>query len=161
MPTVVCRRCGKSVHRYPSQIKRGGTYCSRECQNLRTGKQCECEICGKPFYQPASRIKRGDGRFCSVPCKAEWQASGECSGANNPAWKGGRFLDKVSGYIYIRKGGKYIGEHRLVMERHIGRSLESCEQVHHINGDKTDNRVENLEILSASEHHKRHWKFCP
>lgn len=47
-------------------------------------------------------------------------------------------------------------EHRLVVEESIGRRLDKREVVHHINGDKTDNHIENLEIMSISEHAKFH-----
>ncbi len=80
-------------------------------------------------------------------------------GANNPAWKGGRAKKgrkKDGQYILLRMNGVYVAEHRYVMELYLGRKLTSKEHVHHINGDKTDNKVENLQVMSNTEHLRLH-----
>lgn len=80
----------------------------------------------------------------------------EARGPDNPAWKGGRVLnhygyywvwcDHNSEYAVMRNRTGYVLEHRLVMAQMLGRPLTPTETVHHVNGIKTDNRPENLQI---------------
>lgn len=59
-------------------------------------------------------------------------------------------------YKTVFVDGKQIRTHRHVMQEYLGRELKSNELVHHKNGNKFDNRIENLEIVSRSEHMKMH-----
>ncbi len=93
------------------------------------------------------------------------------SGARHPNWKGGRTYNK--GYVYVKVSdhpysnkSKYMGEHRLIMEQHIGRYLERNEVIHHINGVTDDNRIENLKLLNNTKEHnlkhrRKHTIKCP
>jgi len=76
-------------------------------------------------------------------------------------YKGGRTKEK--GYISIYKPkhpnsnkNGYIREHRFIMSNKIGRPLLGIEDVHHINGIRDDNRIENLELISRAEHTRKH-----
>jgi hypothetical protein len=82
-------------------------------------------------------------------------------GAESSHWKGGRIITP-SGYVYLflpdhpRANAKgYIYEHRVVVERRLGRLLEPGERVHHLNHDRGDNRDENLVLFPSHSAHLR------
>lgn len=129
-----------------------------------------CEKCGKQRWV---HIKRGEpeSKMC-FQCANKDIRRGEKlslinkgrigSQANN--WKGGRCYTS-DGYIVVclspddffypmaMKGG-YVLEHRLVMAKYKGRCLQPWELVHHINGNRKDNRIENLQLCTEGQHNQ-------
>lgn len=132
-----------------------------------------CEICGWYFKTKKSHIPRR--KTCSKACdgfrkKTMYEGDNNPNygnrGALNPIYKGG----SITQYGYRRvsmpdhpnagKRGEIL-EHRLVMSTYLGRPLLSEEHVHHKDGNKLNNDISNLEIISLEEHSRLHAKLNP
>lgn len=111
-----------------------------------------CQICGKTFWVQPNVVAVGKGLYCSRSCHSKSK-----KGVKHPRYKAEGHVDYSTGYVVIARpdGGKAL-EHRYVMECHLGRPLRSDEHVHHINENKRDNRIENLQIVDAAKHQRIH-----
>lgn len=144
----VCKGC-QVVFKPPRNSGRDKyDYCSYKCFQRKRKSKCRkiCKKCNKVYYSH----KRGGGKiFCSLLCAFKARR-----GEGHPLYKGGTIRD---GYKIISYKLKPVREHRLIMSNHIGRNLKKNEVVHHINGIKTDNRIENLTLMTFKTHSSYHW----
>jgi len=149
--TRVCSTCKQeftlleSVAR--SREKRLGKpiqYCSKKCEGLGRRKRevRTCLYCGKPFETTRNNL-------CSRACSDAYKKQ------EQKLKKEGYWLENGYKVLYT-EDGKGVKEHIKVMEDFIGRKLKANEVVHHVNGDKLDNHLENLRLMTQGEHARLH-----
>jgi hypothetical protein len=115
------------------------------------------------------RDGEAEDRVCQSCAASERNKKRYLSGQAHPQWRGGR-AKTGDGYVKVHlpptdlfhpmcvRGHNYVLEHRLVMARHLGRCLTPFDEVHHKNGVRDDNGLENLELTSKGAHTIAHSK---
>lgn len=147
----VCEQCGKQffVPKYKINSRPTIKYCSTDCYHDASRKPTmlrECLQCGNEFVISP---KHKDKKFCNVECACAYRRE-----QKRVATIG------TNGYKYVWfADGSGEKEHRYLMEQHLGRKLKKDEVVHHIDGNRTNNDLGNLVVMSRGEHSALHRKM--
>lgn len=159
MIAIDCDFCGKRFKTTLALIARTKRHhCSRKCyhQSMKKRTTIQCAWCRKFYEIRLCYKKRKQTHCCSKSCHMKLRNTGKF-GKAHPAFKNSIQIDK-DGYAqqWCPKRQRNVMFHRLIVEKMLGRFLKPYEHVHHINHIKTDNRIKNLKLMSATDHCRMH-----
>lgn len=149
------------------QSKSGNWYNKSVCRGLAAHCKTLCSYCGKMFFVRKHRGQdTGKRVYCSTSCKQKVTVSmQDLSHLKKYEFKKGQIPYNYKGGSIRKDGRKVVTgngercfEYRKIIEQFLGRKLKANEVIHHENGDVTDNRIENLRLMTQSEHTKLHWE---
>lgn len=139
MKVMNCNFCGiQFVYRRRNIKRNKNFYCSKDCgykAKIRR-MRVSCDWCGTHFDKKISDINRSKHNFCKHKCSVDFTR-----------WTGKRNVNPKLNGVHI---------HRKIMEEYLGRKLHIDEEVHHIDGNHLNNRIENMVVISKSEHSRIH-----
>lgn len=156
---MIIKRCNNCKKEFITYQSKNGKYCSRQCTGIarRIKPKQLIKICGycKKEFKFSTRLHLSEKqwierKYCSLKCAGQINRVG--IEPSNKLQFGTRTKMK-NGYIQLTTERGNVFEHRIVVENYIGRYLRPTEIIHHINLDKTDNRLENLFIFPNNATH--------
>lgn len=166
----ICKQCNKN---FPIKAHTTGELCSTECwykyYEVHGKKTKICPVCDNIFHGPNKTCssacgykyvrqnnplrndlcsecgnslenKKPGAIYCSKICASKNKKN------TNLRYKNGDRVTTTQGYSKIKVDDIWILEHRYVMQKHLGRELHKDERIHHKNANRSDNRIENLEV---------------
>lgn len=177
------------ICKHKSRLNHKNLFCCKKCEGeyrKRQNLNMTCPICGKKFHAKPSYIAKAKHELCcSRECMGKYRKKkykGESNpnfgnrGKDNPLYTGDTRISSY-GYVLVKNcdhpfanGDGHVFEHRLVAEKYLlepqytttinGKNYLSKDYVvHHINGIRTDNRPENLQIMSKEAHTQYHMQL--